>query len=229
MNAMLDRVEEANQRQRRFVADASHELRSPLTRIRSEIEVDLAHPESADADATERSVLAEAIGLQHLVDDLLHLARSDDGAGELARGPVDLDDLVLREARRMRERGRVEIDTTGVSAAQIDGDAAQLSRVVRNLAENAERHAQTRVRLAVVEQPDGAELTIADDGPGIPPEHREMVFERFTRLDGARTREAGGAGVGLAIVRDIVERHHGTVTVDDEPGGGARFTVHLPG
>lgn len=222
MNAMLDRVEKATERQQRFVADASHELRSPLTRIRSELEVDLAHPADADLAATHRSVLAEAASLQRLLDDLLQLAR-----GAPARDdPVDLDDLVFRVARQLRDETRVEVETGGVSGAQVRGDADQLARVIRNLTANAVLHAGGTVTLTLAEQDGTAVLTVADDGPGIPPAEHERVFERFARLDAART--AGGAGLGLAITRDIVERHGGTVVIDPDHRPGTRVVVTLP-
>lgn len=221
MNAMLDRVEESAERQQRFVADASHELRSPLTRIRSELEVDLAHPGTADPYATHRSVLAEAITLQRLVDDLLELARGGDGR----RVPVDLDDLLLREARVRREHG-VQVDTSGVSAAQVMGDAGQLGRAVRNLVDNAARHAAAVVTLSLEEQDGHAVLTVADDGPGIPGQEHERVFERFAQLHAARS--SGGAGLGLAITREIVERHGGTVRIDPDHRQGTRLVVRLP-
>lgn len=227
MNAMLDRVEAAAMRQRQFVADASHELRSPLTRIRSELEVDLAHPDGADPDATHRSVLEEAAGLQRLVEDLLHLARSDAGATVLRAEPVDLDDIVLREARALRAEGRVTVDVAGVSAAQVVGDAVQLARAVGNLASNAARHAAGRVTFTVAGHRGVAEVTVADDGPGIPPDQQDRVFERFTRLDEAR-EGAGGTGLGLAIARDVIVRHGGTLRLDGEHRPGARFVIALP-
>lgn len=226
MNETLDRLEDAVRRQQRFVADASHELRGPLTRIRGELEVDLARPELADPTATERSVLDEAIGLQHLVDDLLQLARSDAGAAEMTTAAVDLDDIVLREARRLRDRGRVVIDSSRVSAAQVLGDRNQLGRAVQNLLENAERHAATTVTVTLHESDGVARLTVTDDGPGIEPAQRERVFERFTRLDDARARDAGGSGLGLAITRDIVERHGGWIRLDDGPT--TRFVLAVP-
>ncbi|HMG43491.1 MAG TPA: HAMP domain-containing sensor histidine kinase [Acidimicrobiales bacterium] len=234
MNAMLDRVEQAQRRQQRFVADASHELRTPLTRIRSDLEVDIAHPQRADRAATEQRVLDEALAMQGLIDDLLHLAKADAGANRAAFAPVDVDDLVLREARRLRDRGRVDVDVHAVSAGQTVGDAGQLARLVRNLADNAERHADGTVRFSLTEDDDQLVLVVADDGPGIPAEDRVRIFERFTRLDDARTRDAGGAGLGLAIVQEIVSRHHGTVaavdptTNGDGTADGARFEVHLP-
>jgi len=228
MNAMLDRVENAAKRQRHFVADASHELRTPLARIRTELEVDLAHPSRADPLATHRSVLEEATGLQGLVDDLLHLARSDAGETSRRHDGVDLDDIVLARAAVMRADGRVAVDVQGVTAAQVRGDASQLARAVGNLADNAARHARASVAFTVAEQGDVAVVTVSDDGPGIPPDQHERVFERFTRLDEARQGTTGGAGLGLAIARDIVARHAGSLTVDAGYAAGARFVMRLP-
>ncbi len=221
-------VEEANRRQRQFVADASHELRSPLTRIRTELEIDLAHPDRAELAATQRTVLADAVALQALVEDLLHLARSDAGTAPLRREPVDLDDIVLTEVQRLRAGAAVAFDVAGVSGAQALGDTDQLRRVVRNLLENAVRHARSTVAVEVREEPAAAVLTVTDDGPGIPAGERERVFERFTRLDDARSARAGGTGLGLAITREIVHRHDGTVAVDPTVGTGTRMIVRLP-
>lgn len=230
MNAMLDRVQDAAARQQRFVADASHELRSPLTRIRSELEVDLAHPDRADLAVTHRSVLEETTGLQRLVADLLHLARSDGGASVSRREAVDLDDIVLRQARRMRAEGVVTVDTSGVTAAQVLGHGEQLARAVGNVADNAGRHVASVVSFALGELDGRAVLAISDDGPGIPAEDRERIFDRFTRLDAARARDgaSGGTGLGLAIARDIVQRHGGTITVDPDHRPGARLIMSLP-
>ncbi len=226
MNETLDRLDDAIRRQRRFVADASHELRSPLTRIRTELEVDLVSGEPLDPSTTERSVLGEAIDLQHLVDDLLQLARGDDGLAAADFEPVDLDDIVLREARRVRERGRVEIDVRGVTGAQTFGDARQLARAVRNLFDNAERHATSMVTIGLDEIGDRVRFTVSDDGDGIPLDDRAVIFERFTRLDDARARDNGGTGLGLAIARDIIQAHDGTIVLDDVTE--TRFVVELP-
>jgi signal transduction histidine kinase len=230
MNGMLDRIEDAARRQQRFVADASHELRSPLARVRAEVEVDLAHPAGADPDATAASVLAEVVAMQHLVDDLLALARADAGvdvdAGE--RAPVDLDDLVDRHARRLRAGGRVAVDSRGVGAAQVVGDRDQLARAIGNVVDNAARHARTTVTLAVREDGGTAVVSVADDGPGIPPDRRDEVFERFSRLDDARSAPAGGTGLGLAIAREIVVVHGGTIAVDPAHTPGARLVITLP-
>jgi signal transduction histidine kinase len=228
MNAMLDRVEQASLRQQRFVADASHELRSPLTRIRSELEVDLTHPERADPLATHRSALEETTALQRLVEDLLHLARSDAGATLVRDEPVDLDDIVLHHAQNLRSFGGVTVDSTGVSAAQVRGDRDQLDRAVGNVSDNAARHATRRVAFALTEHDGVAQLSISDDGPGIPPDARERVFERFTRLDDARAPGSGGAGLGLAIARDVIERHGGTIVLDPDHRPGTRFVITLP-
>lgn len=226
MNEMLDRLQRSHQRQQRFVADASHELRTPLTRMRAELELDERHPDDADPAATRRSALEEIGTLQRMIDDLLLLARRDAGAASRSE-PVDLDDLVLDEARA-GSGTRVVVDISAVSAAQVVGDPAALRRVVRNLLDNARRHASSVVAIAVAERETTAVITVDDDGPGIPLDRRHEVFERFTRLDAARTGGSGGAGLGLAIVHGVVTDHHGTVEVTASPAGGARFVVTLP-
>jgi signal transduction histidine kinase len=233
MNAMLDRVAEARARQEQFVADASHELRSPLTRIRTELEVELARPGGTNLASTSESVLDEVRHLQRLVEDLLVLAELDARGRGRRSDLLDLDEIVLREAERLRSEGKVAIDTAAVSAAQVRGDRGQLTRLVRNVAENASRHARSTVRFFLAEQEGVAVLSVADDGAGIPPEAREHVFERFTRLDDARTataRRNGAAstGLGLAIARDIASRHEGTITIGDAAGGGCAVTVSVP-
>ncbi len=229
MNDMLERVERSAERQQRFVADASHELRSPLTRIRSELEVDLAHPAGADPTATHRSVLDEVDGLQRLVDDLLLLARIDAdptgvGADDVV---VDLDDLVLDEAHRAAGGG-VAVDASDIGPARVRGEARALGRAVRNVVENAVRHATRRVVVTLSVEGPQAVLRVADDGPGIPADRVDEVFERFTRLDEARSGDAGGSGVGLAIAREVVERHGGTIAVDGDHRPGACLVITLP-
>lgn len=228
MNAMLDRLQSAADAQGRFVADASHELRTPLARMRTELEVDEHDPAGADTAATRRSQLQEIATLQRLVDDLLVLARSDAGASR-PTAPVDLGDVVLDEvSRRSATRTGVAIDTADVGDARVDGVEGELRQVVANLLDNAVRHARTAVSVSLGRSAGSAVLVVVDDGPGIPPEHRADVFERFTRLDASRTAATGGTGLGLAIVRDLVDRHGGAVIVDDADGGGARFTIRLP-
>ena len=228
MNAMLARLEDARARQQRFVSDASHELRNPIAAIRQQAEVAASHPERTDVEALAAEVLAEDLRLQRLAEDLLLLARADEHTLELSARPLDLDDLVLDEAHRLRQLGGLTIDTSGVAAARMQGDRVQLQRVLQNLGENAARHAATVVRFELREADGHAVLDVDDDGPGVPPESRDAVFERFTRLDEARDRVHGGAGLGLAIVAEIVAAHGGTATVGDAPAGGARFEVTLP-
>ncbi len=229
MNDMLERIEDSVRRQNRFVADASHELRSPLTRMRTDLEVDrsdaLANPEE-----TYERVLEEVIELSVLLDDLLILARSDARQGELVERPVDLDDIVLGEVGGIRLRSKVEIDLSNLSAAHLLGDPGQLRRMVRNLLDNAVRHAHSRVEVTLEERPGTAtiEFTVVDDGAGVPDDFAEAVFARFARVDDARGRGRGGSGLGLAITRDIVQRHGGEVWVDTAYRNGARFCVLLP-
>jgi signal transduction histidine kinase len=229
MNAMLARLQRSADQQRAFVADASHELRSPLARMRAEMEVDVAHPETADPAATSASVLAETVTLQRLVDDLLLLARGDARAIDVFPGePVDLDEVVEERVAALRAAGEQRIDAAGVRPVQVRGDAGQLRRAVANLLDNAVRHARERIVVTLEDRPDGgAVLTVADDGPGVPPVDRDRIFERFTRLDDARSAHDGGTGLGLAIVRDIADRHGGAVSVDGPPG--TRFVLLLPG
>lgn len=224
MNEMLERVQLSAERQQRFVADASHELRSPLTRVRTELEVDLDHPSTADAAATHRSVLEEVGHLQQLVDDLLHLARADAAAFAFDT-VVDLAPLIEHEVSRL-SKSRVRI-TSSLADSSVLGDAQQLARLLRNLLDNAARHAKSHVAVASVVMGDVVRLTVDDDGPGVPQEERTRVFERFARLDEARTTSSGGTGLGLAIAHDIVERHGGTIAVETSPLGGARLVVHL--
>ncbi len=229
MNAMLDRLAGASETQRRFVADAAHELRSPLARIQAQVEIDEAHPATSDLEATHGSLLGETGRLQRLVDDLLLLARGDAGALDLTRaGPVDLDDVVGQQIAARRGRAGPRIDSRRVSPVQVRGDSGQLARAVANLLDNAVRHARGAVTVTLAEEGGRAVLTVADDGPGVPSSDRDRVFERFTRLEDARSTD-GGAGLGLAIARDIAERHGGGLALDTAAPDGARFVLTLPG
>ena len=226
MNAMLDRVDVAAERQQRFVADASHELRSPLTRMRTELEVELAHPEQARPGETFRRVLHGIDRMQRLADDLLDLARRE-AVTPTRRQVLDLDDVVLDEVARIRPTSAVAVDATGVSAAQVDGDRAGLARVVANLLDNAVRHATSTVRVDLAEVDEHVVLAVTDDGGGISPGDRERIFERFVRLDDSRPAD-GRNGLGLAIVREVLGRHGGSVAVDPAPGVGTRIVATLP-
>ena len=224
MNAMLDRLEELSTRQRQFVSDASHELRSPVAAIRAQLEVALHRGGQTDWPRVARRVLDEDQRLEAAVQELLELARVEE-SHVAAPVEVDVDDLVLEEAGRVRP---VPIDTSRVSAGRVTGDPGQLGRLVRNLLDNASSHARSRAAVAVSTGEGSVWLVVDDDGPGIPAEDRDRVFDRFTRLDEGRGRAGGGAGLGLAMVRAIAERHGGSVHLDDAPLGGARFVVRLP-
>jgi signal transduction histidine kinase len=268
MNNMLDRLEDGQRRQRRFVADASHELRSPVATIRQHAEVARAHPDRSPPGELAETVVAEALRMQRLVDDLLLLARADEHSLGLRRRPLDLDDIVLDEVRRLRATTAVAVDAAGVSAGPVDGDADALRRAVRNVVDNAARHAAGRVALTLTssapvpgdeedEEDEGSDhpptgsvygrsrsseisrtqngggagkvtLAVEDDGPGVPPDQRKRVFERFVRLDDARARDGGGSGLGLAIVAEVVAAHGGTVELTDAALGGARVEITLP-
>jgi signal transduction histidine kinase len=227
MNLMLERLEAARNSQRRFVSDASHELRSPITTIRQYAEVALAHPDRMTAQELADVVLAEQTRMQGLVEDLLLLARADERVPP-SRAPVDLDDLAFEEGHRLRATTSKRVDTSGVGAARVQGDADALHRVVRNLGENAARHASSRVDIALTDLGDDVVLTVDDDGPGIPDAERERVLQRFVRLDEARSRDDGGSGLGLAIVDEVARAHGGSVSISQSPLGGARIEVRLP-
>jgi signal transduction histidine kinase len=228
MNAMLTRLETSAQKQRQFVSDASHELRSPLASIRTNLEVALHNPARTDWPAVAQRALAEDVRMEDTVSELLDLARLDEAEGPAPLDTlpeVDLDELVLDDTVQQR---RVPVDTGHVSAGRVHGRRDQLQRVVRNLLDNAARHAASTVAVQLRTDDDVVELTVDDDGPGIQPEDRELVFERFTRLDDGRARDAGGLGLGLSMVKSITEHHGGTVVVEDAPIGGARLRVRLP-
>ncbi|WP_433718156.1 HAMP domain-containing sensor histidine kinase [Actinoplanes sp. CA-051413] len=229
LNGMLHRLDAARGRQRAFVADAAHELRSPLTNMRTELEVAQRLPDTTDWPALADDLLTDVDRLSRLVDDLLLLARADDGSTrveERRMETVELGQLLGEVAARYPaveyERPAVPLRTRG------ERDA--LGRVVANLLDNAVRHAASSVRLTVLADGAYQMISVSDDGPGIPAADRERVFDRFTRLDDARARDAGGSGLGLAIVRELVRRHRGTVVLRGaSPPPGLRVDVRLPG
>ena len=228
MNRMLGRLEEAHHRQRRFVSDASHELRSPVASIRQHAEIALSHPEGSTLRELADVVLEEDVRLQRIVEDLLLLTRIDEGTLELRSGPVDLDDLVFEEAARLRGATNLRIDVGGVSAGRVSGDRDKLERLVRNLSDNAARHARSTISLSLRDGDGQVVMAVDDDGSGIAAAQRERIFDRFVRLEDARDRDSGGSGLGLAIVLEIAGFHGGTVRVLDSALGGARFEVRFP-
>jgi signal transduction histidine kinase len=228
VNDTLSRLETSIERQRRFVADASHELRGPLAALRADLEISVTHPERTTWRDVARDMLSDVERLQHLTDDLLVLARIDNESPR-PRRPVDLAHVVAEAVRAVRGQD-LQVTSWGLDvSAIIDGDEDQLRRMVRNLIHNAEGHAQTHVDIVLESTTGVVRLIVADDGPGISPGDRERVFERFVRLDTARTRDASGSGLGLAIVHEVVGNHHGTVTITDTHPHGATFAVEIPG
>jgi len=248
LNRMLDRLEHAGGRQRAFVADAAHELRSPLAGMQAQLEVALRHLDPASWRRVAAAVLEDTLRLGRMVEDLLVLARLDDGRGARPAAAVDLGEIARQVVGRAPRDPRVELrlEVAGDGDVRVRGDAIALGRMVQNLLDNALRHAASRVEVAVHAEGTLSVLVVADDGPGIPVADRERVFERYARLDDARSRDAGGTGLGLAIVREIVRAHQGEVTVEDpaaeDPAGegpaganeagpattGARLVVRLP-
>ena len=230
MNAMLDRLEDASTRQQRFVADASHELRSPVAAIRTELEVALLTSAPDGWPTVAERLLAEEARLEAVIADLLLLASLDEAVGG-EEVPIDLAELVQEEARRrVPDREGVSIEVEPSAAAVVLGNRTQLRRAITNLLDNAGRHARTTVRVTVHPRDDRVRVLVDDDGPGIPEEDRLRVFERFTRLDGHRARDGatGGAGLGLSLVQRIAALHHGTAAIDTAPLGGARVVLDLP-
>ncbi|MEY9843169.1 signal transduction histidine kinase [Streptacidiphilus sp. BW17] len=231
MNAMLDRLDVAGQRQRQFIADASHELRSPIAVLRTQLEVALAHPDPDVRVELVEGALEDTERLQALAADLLFLARlsSSTGAVDRPADPVDLGELVAATVR-IRGAERCPVDLDLAAEVVVPGNHLWLGRLVTNLLDNAQRHARASVEVRVRAEGEQAVLEVRNDGPVIDPADRERIFERFTRLDDARSRDHGGAGLGLPIARDIAHHHGGTLGVVDQetPREGTTFEARLP-
>ncbi|MFJ6460707.1 sensor histidine kinase [Streptomyces sp. NPDC091387] len=224
-NETLTALEASVDRQRRFVADASHELRSPIASLRTQLEVGAAHPELLDV----AGAVADTVRLQVLAADLLLLARLD--AGERpGNARLDLGALVREEvSQRVGDRIPVTVSVPEPGGLEVTGSRGQLVRVIGNLLDNAERHAESSVAVEVRAERGGVAVVVTDDGAGVPEAERERIFERFVRLDDARARDDGGAGLGLAIARDVAGRHGGRLTAAGAGERGARFELWLPG
>lgn len=225
LNDLLERLDVAVTREREFVADASHELRTPIAGVRALLETEPADP--AGVIRVRAEALARLSQLQALVEELLVLAKAD-AARDVPSEPVDLDELVLGQARQLRRTTSLRIDTANVSGGQVTGRDTDLARVVENLATNAARHAETIVAFSVQPVDGEVEFTITDDGPGIEPANRGRIFERFSTLEDARPSTNGRAGLGLSIAHAIVTSYGGSIRAEDGPGSGARFVVRLP-
>ncbi|MFT7473299.1 MAG: signal transduction histidine kinase [Verrucomicrobiales bacterium] len=235
MNRMLVRLETSQHAQQQFVSDASHELRSPLASMSAILDVAERHGSTNEWPQTASDLQRETGRMRRMVDDLLLLARADAGQRSSALAPgsmrslVDLDVVVLDVIRTTPRPDGISIDATRVSAGLASGNPDELRRVVINLLDNAIRHAASVARVAVREEGSAVMFTVEDDGPGIAAQDRSSVFDRFVRLDDARSRDAGGSGLGLAIAREIMTAHGGSIEVGESDLGGARFTCSLPG
>ena len=226
MNEMLGRLEDASNRQREFVGNASHELQSPLASFRTQLEVATAHPEGADWPSLAKNLLADGNRMESMVQDLLFLAREDADAPRPTT-PVDFDDIVLEEVTRKRSTCATDVNVDGVSGAPMAGHREDLARMVRNLLDNACAYASTRVDVTLETVDGHVELVVSDDGPGVAPEDRPKIFDRFYRADPVRNPQTSGTGLGLAIAAAVAKAHEGTIEVTDgDPG--ARFVVSLP-
>ncbi|MGA8988293.1 sensor histidine kinase [Aeromicrobium sp.] len=227
MNAMLDRLEHSQEAQRRFVADASHELRSPLSTVMANLQITGANPDPEGWPESHAAMVAETSRLDDIITDLLTLAESDHGLSVSEREDVDVGEVVAEQIRRLRSTSKLDIKAE-VSPVVVSASLHHVRQIVRNLADNAAAHARSTVELSVVEDGQWAFIEVADDGVGLAPEDRERVFDRFVRLDAGRARDAGGTGLGLAIVKELAESYGGSVSVDQAHMGGARFRVQLP-
>jgi signal transduction histidine kinase len=223
MNDMLARLDRAQRRQRQFIADASHELRSPIAASQSQLEVALTHPASADWATTAKQVLHEQTQLGELVDDLLALTSLDEhGVGSVT--DIDLGELIGQEIGRAHHSA---INAGIEEEIHTIGNRAHLARAIRNIVDNADQHANSSVTVTLTREDGAPTIHVDDDGPGVPAEQRERIFERFTRLDEPRNRNDGGAGLGLAIVKQVMKAHGGYVECTDGPVGGARITLRF--
>jgi signal transduction histidine kinase len=223
---MLDRLEASAVRQRRFVADASHELKSPLAALRTMVEVGMGA--SIENPELEADLLAEVGRMERMVADLLYLTVHDESPSADQRAEVDLERIVAAEAESLAQRSGLEVDATGAFPLKVLGDADRLTQLVRNLTDNAARHATSTIWLETTALDGTGLLKVSDDGPGIPAAERERVFDRFVRLDDSRARDTGGAGLGLAVARAIARSHRGDLKVGEPHHGGATFEARFP-
>jgi len=224
VNGLLARLDDAAMRRRRFISDASHELRTPVAGLRARIELALAAPDEGEPGETLRRSLHDIDRLHQIIDDLFVLARLDNGDA-FGREALDLGALIETELGRRDAAVRTAVKVE--RGLRVEVNPQGLCRVLLNLLANAERHARTRVEVEVSADGDEAVVEVRDDGPGVPPAERERIFELFARLDSARSRADGGSGLGLPVARRIAIAHDGRLYVADHPHG-ARFVLRLP-
>jgi heavy metal sensor kinase len=233
LNGMLARLDAAFTQTRRFAADAAHELRTPLAALRGGIEVALrAERTPAEYRRVLASSLEEVERLVRLAEDLLLLSRSSAGP-DVIRQPVDLEPLLLDvfdAGARLGQAAGVSVRIEAMASAPVRGDGPALRRALLNLVENAIKYTPPggKVELGLATQDGTAAVTVADTGIGIAPGDADRIFEPFVRLDAARARDTGGAGLGLAIARSIAVAHGGTLSAESRPGAGSRFVLRLP-
>jgi signal transduction histidine kinase len=222
VNGTLARLERSALQQRQFASDASHELRTPIAGLRAQLESAQLYPDDTDLQALVRSALRDTTRLEAIIDDLLLLAKI---GSRVDMERVDLSELVRQELAARTDKLPVQVKLSQDVA--VKGVRVQLGRVLANLLDNAQRYADSEVWVIVTREGDQAVLAVENDGSDIPVEDRERIFERFARLDAARSRDAGGTGLGLAIARDVAIAHRGEIRVEDCPGC-ARFVLRLP-
>jgi signal transduction histidine kinase len=227
MNDMLTRLDDAAQRQRRFVADASHELRSPLAAIRTTLEVGLAHPDRAPWPTIAERAAEQSTRLEDLIQQLLLLTKADEHQLSAQQQRVDLG-VLRQDVVDNTPPHHLDIDLDTAPSVNTVGNPDHLQRLFRNIIDNAVRYAHRRVLITASATVDGVRVDIDDDGPGIPPAGRHRVFDRFVRLDSSRERSSGTTGLGLAIAHEIALAHQGRIAIADNPAGGARVVVTLP-
>lgn len=232
MNTMLERLEHSSAQQNQFLADASHELRSPVAGLLAQLEVAAAYPDRVDASALLPKLHREAERLQSLVNDLLFLSRSEAGepiaASPEATQGLSVDEMIDTEVTHQSLlTSDIAVRVGERSDAAVVGNRRDIERAIRNLVDNAVRHASNVVRVGASVDGDDVVISVVDDGPGVAAADADRIFDRFVRLDEARSRDVGGSGLGLAIARQIARKHRGDVTLADS-SGGAHFELRLP-
>ena len=232
MNDLLGRLEQAATRQQQFVGDASHELRSPLAALQLQIDVALANAKGSDLAAELAPMSGQVKRMTMLIEDLLFLAKSTEARPMVLPALVDLDEIVFEEVTRLRALGGPEIVTSVLSAQRVEGSYRDISRMVRNVGDNAHDHARAKICISLRVTNKFAEIVVTDDGVGVAQSDQELIFSRFSRLDGSRVRDSrgGGSGLGLSIARQIAESAAGSLFVRDRSDGheGAEFVIRLP-
>jgi signal transduction histidine kinase len=227
MNSMLDRLEVSVDAQKRFVADVSHELRSPLASIKTTLDVANRIGTNSEWAKAYEILNDETSRMSLLVDDLLLLAKADAGQLNLQLKEIDLDDVVTRELINFKATSTLKLDQA-IQPVKILGDDLKVSQALRNILDNAKRFAKQQVWISLNVAGDHVEVTIEDDGPGIALENRVKAMERFVRLDQHRSRDDGGTGLGLAIAAEIMASHNGSLKLNNSVHGGLCATLTLP-